>query len=95
MTDLFDDLYRELILDHYRRPRNHGELPAAPVRVEGVNPVCGDEIHIDMDFEAGVVRDISFWGQGCSISQSRMPFFSSVRRGWAENLSVWPSSSSS
>ena len=70
MTDLFDDLYRELILDHYRRPRNHGELPAAPVRVEGVNPVCGDEIHIDMDLEDGVVRDISFWGQGCSISQS-------------------------
>ena len=69
-ADPFDDLYRELILDHYRRPRNHGEHPAAPVRVEGVNPVCGDEIHLDLDLEGGVVRNISFWGQGCSISQS-------------------------
>ncbi len=67
---VFDDLYRELILDHYRRPRNHGELPEAPIRVEGVNPVCGDEIHLDMLVDDGVVNDIRFWGQGCSISQS-------------------------
>jgi nitrogen fixation NifU-like protein len=66
----FDDLYRELILDHYRRPRNRGEVPGAPIRVEGLNPVCGDEIHLDMQVENGVVGDISFWGQGCSISQS-------------------------
>lgn len=71
MTDpIFDDLYRELILDHYRKPRNHGELPAAAIHVEGVNPVCGDEIHIDLDVKSGVVEEISFWGQGCSISQS-------------------------
>lgn len=70
MADLFDDLYRELILDHYRSPRNHGELPDAPVRVEGVNPVCGDEIHIDLRLDGGVINEISFWGQGCSISQS-------------------------
>ena len=70
MADPFDDLYRELILDHYRRPRNHGELPDAPVRLEGVNPVCGDEIHLDLDFEDGRIGRISFWGQGCSISQS-------------------------
>lgn len=70
MSDIFDDLYKELILDHYRRPRNHGELPAAAIHVEGVNPVCGDEIHLDLDFHDGVVKEISFWGQGCSISQS-------------------------
>ena len=70
MADPFDDLYRELILDHYRRPRNHGEMPDAPIRVEGLNPVCGDEIHLDMEVTGGELRDISFWGQGCSISQS-------------------------
>ena len=70
MADPFDDLYRELILDHYRRPRNHGELPEAPIRVEGVNPVCGDEIHLDLDVASGELCDISFWGQGCSISQA-------------------------
>lgn len=70
MTDLFDDLYRELILDHYRSPRNHGELPDAPIHVEGVNPVCGDEIHIDLRVDDGVINEIGFWGQGCSISQS-------------------------
>ena len=67
---LFDDLYRELILDHYRKPRNHGKDPLAPIRVEGVNPVCGDEIHLDMDVADGVVNSVSFWGAGCSISQS-------------------------
>ena len=70
MAGLFDDLYRELILDHYRKPRNPGELRDAPIRVEGVNPVCGDEIHLDLAVSNGELRDISFWGQGCSISQS-------------------------
>lgn len=70
MVEAFDDLYRELILDHYRKPRNHGELPDAPIRVEGVNPLCGDEIHLDLDVADGQIRDVSFWGQGCSISQS-------------------------
>ncbi|MEO8541794.1 MAG: Fe-S cluster assembly sulfur transfer protein SufU [bacterium] len=70
MPDPFDDLYRELILDHYRRPRNYGELPGALFRAEGVNPVCGDEIHIDLDVRDGVLDEINFWGQGCSISQS-------------------------
>ncbi|HQW51541.1 MAG TPA: SUF system NifU family Fe-S cluster assembly protein [Tepidiformaceae bacterium] len=66
----FDDLYREIILDHYRRPRNRGELAEPTQRVEGVNPVCGDEIHLDLDIEDGTIRDLSFWGSGCSISQS-------------------------
>ena len=70
MADPFDDLYRELILDHYRKPRNHGEMPDAPIRVEGVNPVCGDEIHLDLKVDNGELCDISFWGVGCSISQS-------------------------
>lgn len=66
----FADLYRELILDHYRRPRNRGPLPSPTVQAEGVNPVCGDEIHLDLAVEDGTIRDVGFWGQGCSISQS-------------------------
>ena len=66
----FDDLYRELILDHYRRPRNRGALAQATARAEGLNPVCGDEIHLDLDIHGGVIEDIAFSGQGCSISQS-------------------------
>lgn len=69
-ADPFDDLYRDLILDHYKKPRNHGPIPSAPIHVEGVNPVCGDEIHIDLDIDGGVIQDIGFWGAGCSISQS-------------------------
>ncbi len=66
----FDDFYREIILDHYRRPRNRGALENPTQHVEGMNPVCGDEIRLDLDIEKGVVRDIAFDGQGCSISQS-------------------------
>ena len=66
----FDDLYRELILDHYRRPRNRGTLAVATRRAEGVNPVCGDEIKLDLLLNADVIEDIAFSGQGCSISQS-------------------------
>ncbi len=66
----FDDFYREIILDHYRRPRNRGTLENPTQHVEGLNPVCGDEIRLDLDIEQGVVRDIAFDGQGCSISQS-------------------------
>jgi nitrogen fixation NifU-like protein len=66
----FDDFYREIILDHYRRPRNRGTLEHPTQHVEGLNPVCGDEIRLDLDIEQGVVRDIAFDGQGCSISQS-------------------------
>lgn len=66
----FDDLYRELILDHYRRPRNRGALGVATHRAEGVNPVCGDEIKLDLLLDADVIEDIAFSGQGCAISQS-------------------------
>jgi nitrogen fixation NifU-like protein len=66
-----EDLYREIILDHYRSPRNRGELPVPPAtRVEGFNPLCGDEIVVYVDVADGVVRDICIGGQGCSISQS-------------------------
>jgi nitrogen fixation protein NifU and related proteins len=70
-----EDLYREIILDHYRSPRNRGELPVPPaVTAEGHNPLCGDEITVYLDVDSGdgdgVVRDLKVSGQGCSISQS-------------------------
>ena len=64
-----EDLYREIILDHYRTPRNRGELQPPAVCAEGNNPLCGDDIRIYLDVADGVVRDVKFSGQGCSISQ--------------------------
>ncbi len=65
-----DELYKEIILDHYRRPRNRGELPDADVSAEGVNPLCGDEIHVQLVFDGDRIDRVGFWGKGCSISQS-------------------------
>jgi nitrogen fixation NifU-like protein len=77
-----EDLYREIILDHYRSPRNRGELPTPPAtRVEGFNPLCGDEIVVFVDVEDGVVQDIRIGGQGCSISQSSASMMSAAVKG--------------
>jgi nitrogen fixation NifU-like protein len=78
-----EDLYREIILDHYRSPRNRGELPVPPaVRMEGFNPLCGDEVvvYVDVD-DSGVVADIRIGGQGCSISQSSASMMSAAAKG--------------
>jgi nitrogen fixation NifU-like protein len=77
-----EDLYREIILDHYRNPRNRGELPAPPAhRVEGFNPLCGDEIIVFLDVKDGLVDDIRIGGQGCSISQSSASMMSAAVKG--------------
>ncbi len=69
-----EDLYREIILDHYRTPRNRGELDPPALKVDGHNPLCGDEITVylavDGEGDDAVVSDIKIGGQGCSISQS-------------------------
>jgi len=81
VTDL-EDLYREIILDHYRSPRNRGELESPPAhRVEGFNPLCGDEIVLTLLAEDGRVADIKFTGSGCSISQSSASLMSSAVKG--------------
>ena len=81
MTGL-EDLYREIILDHYRNPRNRGELPSPPAqRVEGFNPLCGDEIVVYLDVEDGKVADVRINGQGCSISQSSASMMSAAVKG--------------
>jgi nitrogen fixation protein NifU and related proteins len=81
MADL-EELYREIILDHYRSPRNRGELDSPPAhRVEGFNPLCGDEIVVTLDVEEGVVADIKIAGTGCSISQSSASLMSAGVKG--------------
>ena len=66
----FDELYRELILDHYRNPRHSEPLVDADVVAEGYNPLCGDEVELRIDFKNGSVSDLSFGGRGCSISRA-------------------------
>jgi nitrogen fixation protein NifU and related proteins len=77
-----EDLYREIILDHYRTPRNRGELPTPPAVVaQGHNPLCGDEITIYLHVDDDVVSDIKVGGQGCSISQSSASMMSQAIKG--------------
>jgi nitrogen fixation NifU-like protein len=77
-----EDLYREIILDHYRSPRNRGELESPPaLRVEGFNPLCGDEIVVTLEVDDGVVSDIKIAGTGCSISQSSASLMSAAVKG--------------
>lgn len=65
-----DELYKEIILDHYKSPRNKRELPDATLSCSGNNPLCGDEITVYVNAEGGKVLEVSFVGQGCSISQA-------------------------
>ncbi len=77
-----EDLYREIILDHYRSPRNRGELPSPPAhRVEGYNPLCGDEVVVFFDLDDDRVTDLRIGGQGCSISQSSASMMSAAVKG--------------
>jgi len=67
---LSDDIYREIILDHYRNPRNKGKLPDADVSIHDSNPLCGDEIDIHLKVDGDKIRDVKFEGRGCAISQA-------------------------
>ena len=93
-----EDLYREIILDHYRNPRNRGELDSPPAHMaEGFNPLCGDEVKVYLLVDDGKISDIRIGGQGCSISQSSPWFRMSVpapgtRRSWTVGM-AWPARS--
>jgi nitrogen fixation NifU-like protein len=77
-----EDLYREIILDHYRNPRNRGELPTPPAHAEtGFNPLCGDEITIYVEVDGDRLSDVKLTGQGCSISQSSASMMSTAVKG--------------
>ncbi len=65
-----DELYREVILDHYRNPRRRGTIDGDHIHAEGNNPSCGDEFYLDVVIDDGVVTDAAMQGQGCSISQA-------------------------
>ena len=66
----FDQLYREVILDHYKNPRGHGLLEAADAHAEGQNPLCGDEVAVSLRFDGDTIAEVGFEGRGCAISQA-------------------------
>ncbi len=76
-----DDLYQEIILDHYRSPRNQHELEEVDIETEGVNPFCGDEVYLRMKLNGGLVSAVSFKGSGCSISQASASMLTEAIKG--------------
>ena len=79
----FDDLYRELILDHYKNPRHHGSLDAPDAEAEGQNPLCGDEVSIYVSFgkDGDTIDDVMFSGRGCAISQAATSMLTEMVKG--------------
>ncbi|HMQ15621.1 MAG TPA: SUF system NifU family Fe-S cluster assembly protein [Phycisphaerae bacterium] len=76
-----DDLYQDVILDHYRRPRNRREMADADHRAEGNNPLCGDHVTIFLKIEGGIVKEVTFQGGGCAISTASASLMTEVLRG--------------
>jgi nitrogen fixation NifU-like protein len=76
-----ENLYKELILDHYKRPRNQGRLEDATHHQEGINPSCGDELELFLRVEDGVVAGVAFEGEGCAISQASASMMTEAIRG--------------
>ena len=79
----FDDLYREVILDHYKNPRNYGLLEPSDVRAEGQNPLCGDEVSVSIRFgpDGETIEAIGFEGRGCAISQAATSMLTDIVKG--------------
>lgn len=76
-----DDLYRRVIMDHYKNPRNRGTLDDGSVTVNLNNPTCGDRISLQMQIEDGVVKNAKFTGEGCSISMSSASMMTDAVKG--------------
>lgn len=76
-----DDFYKDFILDHYRNPRNFGSLENPDATAEDLNPLCGDQIRVDLKVEDGKVADVRFAGKGCAISLASMSMLSETLRG--------------
>jgi nitrogen fixation NifU-like protein len=83
MTDDFDEnFYREVILDHYKHPRNHGTIEAPDAHAEGQNPLCGDEVSIDLMFDGDeTISEVKFSGRGCAISQAATSMLTEQLKG--------------
>lgn len=75
------DLYQELILDHYRRPRNRRRLADADRTAEGDNPLCGDHVQVFLKVEGNIVKDVTFEGGGCAISTASASLMTGTLRG--------------
>jgi nitrogen fixation NifU-like protein len=82
-TPPLNSLYQQLILEHYRTPKNKGELPDKTVEIHMRNPSCGDEIRLQLRLEDGRVADVSFVGSGCSISQASVSMMTALIKGRA------------
>ncbi|HTL49478.1 MAG TPA: SUF system NifU family Fe-S cluster assembly protein [Steroidobacteraceae bacterium] len=76
-----NDLYRDVIVDHNRSPRNRGRLPGAARHAEGDNPLCGDRLRLDVDLDGDVIRDLRFEGSGCAISTASASLMSEAVKG--------------
>jgi nitrogen fixation protein NifU and related proteins len=79
----FDQMYREVILDHYKNPRGHGVLEHADAEADGQNPLCGDEVSIYVAFgeDGETIDDVKFSGRGCAISQAATSMLMEMVRG--------------
>jgi nitrogen fixation protein NifU and related proteins len=77
----FDQLYREVILDHYKNPRGHGVIEGADAQAEGQNPLCGDEVAIFVALDGDKIEDVRFRGRGCAISQAATSMLVEMVRG--------------
>jgi nitrogen fixation NifU-like protein len=79
----FEQMYRELILDHYKNPRQHGTLEHADVSAEGMNPLCGDEVSVSVAFaeDGETIQDVRFEGRGCAISQAATSMLMEMVKG--------------
>ena len=75
------ELYRDVIVDHNRSPRNRGRLPAATHHAEGDNPLCGDRLSLDVELAGDVIRDLRFEGSGCAISTASASLMSEAVKG--------------
>jgi len=76
-----DELYREVILDHYKNPRGHGVVEPADAEAEGMNPLCGDEVAISVSFDGDRIDDVKFRGRGCAISQAATSMLMEMVKG--------------
>ena len=89
----FDQLYREVILDHYKNPRGHGVIEGADAQADGLNPLCGDEISIYVAFgeDGETIDDVKFSGRGCAISQAATSMLVDMAKGRkAQELAEMP-----
>ena len=91
MSSEFDQLYREVILDHYKNPRSHGLLDDPDAQAEGQNPLCGDEVTVSVRFDGDTIGDVGFEGRGCAISQAATSMLTEIVVGrTAEDVARMP-----